>query len=379
MTAAVATEVRALDRQGARRFVEEHILPVVDGYDRAGRVPEDVIAALSAARLWAPFLPVDAGGDAVPFTVLAAIHEEIGRGCSSVRSLLTVHSMVAWTVDRWGDPAQRSTWLPALASGARLGAVCVSEPGAGSDTTNLTTRAVRTGAGWRLSGEKTWITGGQRADVFLVYAQTGAGLAAFLVPRDLPGVEVVPIDDMLGTRAALLATVRLDGVEAGPEALLGPDAFLSGMVLTGMLDMGRLSVAAGSVGIVQACLDACVGRASERTVQGTRLRDLQLIRAKVSDMVADVTAGRLLVERAAQFKDAGAPEAIMAGWVAKYFASVAAARHASEAVQIHGAAGCAPGSPVARFYRDAKVMEIIEGSTELQRLTIAESAYQKQE
>lgn len=371
------TQERVVDRASARRFVNEHIVPVADAYDRDGRVPEELLAQVSMAHLWAPFLPTDVGGSDVSYQALGDIHEEVGRGCSSLRSLLTVHSMVAWAVNRWGCPELRELWLPRLASGKALGAVCIAEPEAGSDTRRLSTSAKRTSNGWRINGTKTWITGGQRADVFLVFAQTDYTLAAFFVPRGTPGVEVEPIREILGTRASMLATVRLQDVDVGREALVGPDSSLPGMVLTGMLDIGRFSVAAGCVGIVQACLDACASYTSHRTVNGTPLRELQLIRAKISNMVTDVTAARLLVERAGRLKDAGDPETIMATWIAKYFASVAAARHASEAVQIHGGNGLGPHYPVGRFYRDAKVMEIIEGSTELQQLMIANSAYQK--
>jgi alkylation response protein AidB-like acyl-CoA dehydrogenase len=369
---------RVVDRATARRFVDGHIVPVADAYDRNGRVPDEILAHVSAAGLWAPFLPADAGGSCVSFHTLGQIHEEVGRGCSSIRSLLTVHTMVTWTVNRWGSPSARELWLPRLGSGDALGAVCITEPEAGSDTAGLAASAKRTAHGWRLNGTKTWITGGQRADVFLVYAQTDHGLAAFLVARAAAGMEIEPVPDILGTRASMLATVRLRDVEVGGDALVGPASAMAGMVLTGMLDIGRFSVAAGCVGIVQACLDACTSYTSRRTVAGTRLRDLQLIRAKVSNMVTDVVAARLLLERAARLKDTGHPETIMATWIAKYFASVAAARHASEAVQIHGANGCGPHYPVARLYRDAKVMEIIEASTELQQLTIADSAYQRQ-
>jgi len=364
------------DGKAARRFTDEYIMPAAERFDMEGRVPDEFIRLMSRAGLWAPFLPSAAGGADLSFTELGRVHTEVGRGCSSIRSLLTVHSMVAWTVNRWGTSEQRARWLEPLASGEQLGAVCITEPGAGSDTAGLTATAARTSGGWRLSGTKKWITGGQRADVFLVYAQTGHGLAAFLVPRATPGVETEPIPDVLGTRASMLATVRLRDVEVGAEALLGPDSFVSGMVLSGMLDIGRFSVAAGSLGIVEACLASSSAYSSERTVGGTRLRDLQLIRAKISDMVTDATAGRLLVERAGRLKDAGDPGTIMATWIAKYFTSAAAARHASAAVQIHGANGCGTDYPVARYYRDAKVMEIIEGSTEIQQLTIADSAYQ---
>ncbi|GAA3025400.1 hypothetical protein GCM10017559_58830 [Streptosporangium longisporum] len=225
-----------------------------------------------------------------------------------------------------------------------------------------------------VNGVKTWTTGGQRADVFLVFARTATSIGAFLVPRDTPGVEVRPIDDMLGTRASMLAEISFTDVVLGPDALLGPSGFTAGMVLTGTLDLGRYSVAAGSLGIVQACLEASSAYAAKREVGGRPLAELPLIQAKLSDMVTDARAARLLIEQAGRLKDAGESATLMATWVAKYFASTAAARHASEAVQIHGANGCAPGSAVARFYRDAKVMEIIEGSNEVQRITIAGQA-----
>jgi alkylation response protein AidB-like acyl-CoA dehydrogenase len=374
MTDAAADVV--VDGKAARRFTDDHIVPAAERFDREGRIPDQFLRLMSQAGLWAPFLPAAVGGADLPFTELGRVHAEVGRGCSSIRSMLTVHTMVAWTVNRWGTDEQRARWLAPLASGDLLGAVCITEPEAGSDTANLTATATRTADGWCLTATKKWITGGQRADVFLVYAQTGRGLAAFLVPRATPGLEVEPITDVLGTRASMLATVRLRDAEVGAGALLGPDSFVSGMVLSGMLDIGRFSVAAGSLGIVEACLAASSAYTSARLVGGTRLRDLQLIRAKISDMVTDAAAGRLLVEQAGRLKDAGDPRTIMATWIAKYFTSTAAARHASAAVQIHGANGCGAGYPVARYYRDAKVMEIIEGSTEIQQLTIADSAYQ---
>jgi alkylation response protein AidB-like acyl-CoA dehydrogenase len=366
-----------VDRATARAFVDAHIVPAADEFDRAGRVPDELLARMSRARLWAPFLPAAVGGSDLDMVALGAIHEEVGRGCSSVRSLLTVHTMVAWAVQRWGSDAQRGRWLPRLATGETLGAFCLTEPGAGSDATAIATTAARHGDGWRLTGVKKWITGGQRADMFLVFARTERGVAAFLLPSDAPGVRITPITEILGTRASMLAEVELCEAVAGPDALLGPDGFTSGMVLTGTLDLGRYSVAAGSVGIVQACLDACAEYTTRRAVGAGALRDLQLIRAKLTDMVTDVAAGRLLCERAGRLKDAGDAATLNATFIAKYFASRAAARHASEAVQIHGANGCGPDYPVARFYRDAKVMEIIEGSTEIQRITIADEAYRR--
>ncbi|MEO3854097.1 acyl-CoA dehydrogenase family protein [Acrocarpospora sp. B8E8] len=366
--------LQVTDRTSARAFVDTHIAPYADAYDRQGRVPEELLERMTAAGLWAPFLPPEAGGAGMDLVTLGEVHEEVGRGCSSVRSLLTVHTMVSWAVQRWGSPAQRERWAPALSRGDVLAAFCLSEPGAGSDASGIATNVVARNGGWTLNGVKKWITNGQRADLFLVFARTASSIGAFLVPRNTPGVEVTPIEDMLGTRASLIAEVSFREVALGPDALLGPSGFTAGMVLTGTLDLGRYSVATGSVGIIQAALEACAAYASRRTVGGSLLKDLPLIQAKLSDMVTDARAARLLVAEAGRLKDAGEASTIMATWVAKYFASTAAARHASEAVQIHGANGCSPDYPVARLYRDAKVMEIIEGSNEIQRITIAGQA-----
>jgi len=366
-----------LDRAAARSFVDAWIVPRASEYDRAGQIPEELLERMSVAGLWAPFLPAAVGGEDLDMVSLGQLHEEVGRGCSSVRSLLTVHTMASWAVHRWGSAEQRERWLPSMSRGHVLGAFCLSEPGAGSDTAWITTTAVPHRGGWLLNGVKKWITNGQRADLFLVFARTGSSIAAFLVPRDSLGVTVRPIEGILGTRASMLGEVHLRDVAVGPHALLGPTGFTAGMVLTGTLDLGRYSVATGSVGIIQACLDACAAYTTQRTVGGLPLSELPLIQAKLSDMVTDVRAARLLCAEAGRLKDAGEAATIMATWVAKYFASTAAAKHASEAVQIHGANGCSQDYPVERFYRDSKVMEIIEGSNEIQRMTIAGEAYRE--
>jgi len=170
--------------------------------------------------------------------------------------------MLSWALQRWGTAAQLERWAPELAAGRVLGAFCLSEPGAGSDTAGISTQAVPHRGGWLLTGGKKWITGGQRADLFLVFARTEASIVALLVPRETTGVRVRPIHDMLGTRASMLAEIEFDDVALGPDALLGPSAFAAGMVLTGTLDLGRYSVAVGSVGIIQACLDASAGYAA---------------------------------------------------------------------------------------------------------------------
>jgi alkylation response protein AidB-like acyl-CoA dehydrogenase len=285
--------------------------------------------------------------------------------------------LLSWALQRWGCAEQRERWSADLAAGRVLGAFCLTEPEAGSDATGIRTNAVPNAGGYLLNGAKKWITNGQRADLYLVFARLGSSIAAFLVPRSAPGVGIRPIRDIMGTRGSMLAEVSFSDVQLDGESLLGPSGFTAGMVLTGTLDLGRYSVASGSVGIIQACLDASADYTTRRTVGGAALKDLQLIQAKVTDMVTDVRAARLLVAEAGRLKDAGESATIMATWIAKYFASTAAAKHASEAVQIHVANGMGSDYPVARYYRDAKVMEIIEGSNEIQRITIAAEAYRE--
>ncbi|MER7055094.1 MULTISPECIES: acyl-CoA dehydrogenase family protein [unclassified Streptomyces] len=364
--------------ESVRDFVTSDIVPYAEEWDRDERLPSKLLTRVGEQGLWAPFLPVDAGGSGMTWTTLGRVHEEIGRGCSSVRSFLTVHTMVAWTVHRWGTDGQRQRWLPRLAAGDLLGAFCLTEPDSGSDASASGTLAEPAGTGWVINGEKKWMTAGQVAGLLLVFCRTEQGMSAFLVPADAPGVEITPLTGVMGTRASMLAGIVLRDVRVGPDAMIGPPGWAAGTVMTGALDLGRYSVACGSVGIVQACLDACVDYTTRRSVRDGRLSELQLIRRKVTDMVVSSRAARLLCAEAGRLKDADDPATIMATWVAKYQASTAATAAASDAVQIHGANGFSAEYPVARMYRDSKVAEIIEGSTELQQLTIATEAYRQE-
>ncbi|WP_079150279.1 acyl-CoA dehydrogenase family protein [Streptomyces hygroscopicus] len=360
-----------------RGFAESEIAPHAEEWDQNERLPPKLLTRIGELGLWAPFLPAGLGGAGMTWATLGRVHEEIGRGCSSVRSFLTVHTMVTWTVQRWGTDGQRERWLPRLATGELLGAFCLTEPDSGSDASAAGTVAERVASGWVINGEKKWMTAGQVAGLLLVFCRTEGNMSAFLVPADTPGVEITPITGVMGTRASMLARIVLRDVNVGPDALVGPPGWAAATVMTGALDLGRYSVACGSVGILQACLDACVAYTSRRTVRDGRLSELQLIRRKISDMVVSGRAARLLCAEAGRLKDADDPATIMATWVAKYHASTAASAAASDAVQIHGANGFSAAYPAARLYRDAKVAEVIEGSTELQQLTIAEEAYRE--
>lgn len=365
----------SFDWAAVKEFVAKELAPNADQYDQAGYLPQEVLTRMCDLRLWGAVLPLAEGGSGLDTVSFGTLHEEISRGDSSVRNLLTVHSMVAASVSRWGDATQREQWLPDLASGAIRGAFGLSEPQAGSDTAGITATAQPRNGNWVLNGHKKWITGARTADLFLMFALVNGRAAAFLVPRDTPGLTVVPISGLLGARSSMLGEVLMSDVVTGPDALLGPQQFGAAMVMNSALDVGRFSVASGSVGIAQGCLDACADYTAKRTVRGRPIRELQLIRAKLADMVTDTRAARQLCEHAGRLKDAGDQRSIMATWIAKYFASKAAARIASDAVQIHGANGCGSEYPVQRYFRDAKLGEIVEGSSEIQQLLISDEAF----
>jgi glutaryl-CoA dehydrogenase (non-decarboxylating) len=287
-----------------------------------------------------------------------------------VRSLLTVHDMVAHAIHRWGSRAQREHWLPLLAHGEVIGALALSEPNAGSDAKSIETAAVDVGDAWVLNGRKKWTTFGQIANLFLVLAQADGKPTAFLVERESPGLTVRPLKGILGTRASMLAEITFEECRVPKESLIGRSGFGVSHVIAAALEQGRYSVAWGSVGIGQACLDACRTYAAERQQFGVPIGDHQLIRRMLTEMIANVRAARLLCLRAGWLRDAGDPGAAGEVMLAKYFASTMATRAANDAVQIHGANGCSEDYPVGRYLRDSRVMEIIEGSTQIQQITI---------
>jgi alkylation response protein AidB-like acyl-CoA dehydrogenase len=283
--------------------------------------------------------------------------------------------MVASAILRWGRPHQKEYWLPRLASGESIGAFALTEPSVGSDAKHIETLAEQQGDAYLLSGRKKWITFGQIADIFLVFARCDDKPISFLVERERPGLEIGPLRGLLGTRASMLAEMRLDACRMPQENMIGGLGFGFAAVALTALDLGRYSVATGCVGIGQACLEACLQYTSQRRQFGVLLQEHQLVREMVANMATNVKAARLLCYHAGYLHDSNAPTATAETLVAKYFASTMAMRTASDAVQIHGANGCSGEYPVQRYLRDAKVMEIIEGSSQMQQLMISKNAY----
>lgn len=358
-------------RSAFRDFASRHVAPRAGDFDREERLPPDLLGEMGRRGYWGTFIPKEYGGGGLDMISYGLLNEEIGRACSSVRSLLTVHGMVSLALMKWGGKALKDHWLPRLADGRALAAFGLTEANVGSDAAGVESTAERAGESFRISGRKKWVTGGQLADIFLVFARCEGKPTAFLVERDSPGLTVEPVSGMLGVRASMLAELRLEECRVPRENVVGGVGFGFSHVGSHALDCGRYSVAWGCVGIIQGCVEVCLEHAGRRRQFGALLKDHQLIQQMMTEMLTSARAARLLCYHAGYLKDVGDPGSIMETSVAKYFASRAAAAAASEAVQIHGAAGCAEGHPAQRFYRDAKVMEIIEGSTQIQQIAIA--------
>jgi alkylation response protein AidB-like acyl-CoA dehydrogenase len=358
-------------RQDCRAFVAAQVAPCAGGWDRAGRMPMAVIDELRQRGYLGAHLPRELGGGGLDPITYGLITEEIGRGCSSLRSLLTVHDMVSEAVRRWGGPVLKREVLPRLARAEELAALALSEPNIGSDAAGVETEARQDGEGFVLTGSKRWITFGMLADQFLVFASCGGQVAAFLVPAATPGLTRQPIDNVVGTRASHLAALTFDGCRVGADRLVGRVGFGFSHVANTALDHGRYSVAWGAVGIAQACLDASLQYTATRHQFGKPLAKHQLVQRLLTEMIVNTRAARLLCYQAGYRRGQGAPDAATETLVAKYFAARAAARAANDAVQLHGANGLCQDYPVERYLRDAKVTEIIEGSSQIQQIAIA--------
>lgn len=371
------TQQQRESQEGFRAFVQAEIQPNADRYDREERVPPEIIQSMARQGYLGAIIPRAYGGSEMDMITFGLLNEALGRGCSSLRSLLTVHSMVSYAIQRWGSSAQKTYWLPRLAAGETIAAFGLSEPEIGSDAKSIKTSATLDEQGYRLQGHKKWMTYGQIADLFLIFARNGASISTFLVERDTPDFSVSPITGILGTRASMVAELFLEDCRIPAQNLLGGRGFGMASIASSALDVGRYCVAWGSVGIIRACLEDSLNYSSQRQQFGVPLRQHQLIQQMLTEMITNLSAARLLCLQAGYAKEQGDPSTVMQTFIAKYFASVKAAQSANDAVQIHGANGCSSEYSVQRYMRDAKIMEIIEGSTQIQQITIANASYQE--
>ena len=375
MNFSVTPEQQAIQAR-ARKFAKEEVAPIAREADENGEFPLHLVRRMAELGfLGGPVEPVY-GGAGMDNLSFALVYEELGRADSSVRGFLTVHaSLVSLCIRDWGTEEQKRRYLPRLANGEWTGCYCLTEPNAGSDVAGMEATVREEGESYILNGEKIWITNGNTADIALVFATRDPsarhkGIWAFIVETDSPGFhrEEMPGHE-LGHRASDHARIVLKDCRVPKDALLGApgEGF---KVAMSALDHGRLGVAAGALGVAQACLDACIDFTRHRRQFGRRIADFQMIQATLADMAVDIEAARLLVYRAAWKKDEGLPSTKETS-IAKLFATEIAVEAASNAVLIHGARGYSNEYPVERYYRDIKGLQIYEGTSHIQRLVIA--------
>jgi alkylation response protein AidB-like acyl-CoA dehydrogenase len=372
------TDEQRLIAETARDFVDNEIVPRARESDRAARFDIELARRVGDMGYLGAPVAEEFGGRGLDYLTYGLIVEEVGRGDSAMRTVVSVQtSLVCGSIERWGSDEQKRRWLPRLCAGEAFGCFGLTEPDTGSDAASLRTRAEKVDGGWRITGQKMWISLGNVASLALVFAQTDPsakhrGLACFLVPTSTDGFSAQEIHGKLGLRASDTAAVGLDGVEVPDDALLGEvgDGF---KVAMSALDSGRYSVAAGCVGICEGCVQASVAYAKDRNQFGVPIASFQLVQEMIADQVVRRDAARMLVRRAALLKDAGKPSTVETS-IAKLYATESAVECANLAIQVHGGSGYVDDYPVERYLRDARVTTLYEGTSQIQKLIIGRDA-----
>jgi len=368
------TDEQELIRATAREFADSEILPRAKENARNEHFDLELVAMLAAQGYLGAIVPREYGGAGLDHVTYGLVLEEIGRGDSAMRTVVSVQtSLVAATILAWGTQEQKTAYLPRLCSGEWLGCFGLTEPESGSDAASQRTRATKVAGGWELDGAKMWISLANHAKLALIFAQTDPalrhkGLACFLVDTDQPGFTTQPIHHKMGLHGSDTGSIALDGVFVADDGLLGAvgEGFKIAM---SALDSGRYSVAAGCVGICQGCVEESVAYAKQREQFGRPIASFQLVQAMLAEMRVRTDAARLLVWRAGALRDQGRPCTTEIS-IAKLFATEAAQWCANEAIQVHGGAGYVDDHPVERWFRDVRVTTLYEGTPQIQQLII---------
>jgi butyryl-CoA dehydrogenase len=369
------TDEQRLIRETARAFTDNEIVERARENDRQEQFDTELVRKIANQGYLGAIVPREYGGAGLDYLTYGIIVEEIGRGDSAMRTVISVQtSLVCSAILRWGTEEQKQRYLPKLCSGEWLGCFGLTEPDTGSDAANQKTRAKRTDNGWVINGAKMWISLGNHAKVAMIFAQTDPelghrGLACFLVETEgNEGFQPQEIHHKMGLRASDTASISLSDCEVPEDALLGDvgDGFKVAMT---SLDSGRYSVAAGCVGICQGCVDESVNYAKERVQFGRPIASFQLVQAMLADMKVETDAARMLVYRAGYLKDAGKPSTTETS-IAKLYATEAAVKCANTAIQVHGGSGYVDDHPVERYFRDVRVTTLYEGTSQIQKLII---------
>lgn len=359
-------------------FAKREIAPRVAEYDREEHIPRDLLDQMAELGFFGGVVPVELGGLGLDHMTFVAVVEEISKVCQIMGTLVSMPSgLVGAAIARFGTPQQQERWLRPLAEGRIFGGSAVTEPDSGSDVAGMQTTYRKEGDEFVLTGTKAWISNLDIAEFFLTFATVDRslrhrGIAAFIVPRGTPGLGLHPYRDKLGFRPICTGEVVFDEVHLEPDCLIGEEGKGFDVAMTAV-ERGRLGVAARSVGLGQACLDEAVQYAKGRHAFGHPISEFQIVQSKITDMDVGVHTARLLVRDAAQALERGERARRLTS-MAKMYASDVAFRSAAEALQIHGAYGVSPEYPIGRLFRDAKVLQIVEGSNDLHRALIGEMA-----
>lgn len=369
------TESQTMVRDMARRFAAERLAPYSAEWDRSKEFPRDRIREMGELGLMGMLVPEEFDGAATDHVAYALALEEIAAGNGALSTVMSVHNSVGcMPILKYGSDEQKQRFLKPMARGEWLGAFCLTEPQAGSDASALRTRARKVGNRYVLNGTKQFITSGKNADVAIVFAVTDPeagkrGISAFIVPTGTPGYKVASIENKLGQHLSDTAQIVFEDMELSPDLLLGEEGQGYRIALSN-LEGGRIGIAAQSVGMARAAFEAALSYAKERESFGMKLIDHQAVAFRLADMATRIEAARLMVLNAAALRDAGRP-VLKEASMAKLFASEMAEKVCSDAIQIHGGYGYLADFPVERIYRDVRVCQIYEGTSDIQRIVIA--------
>lgn len=360
----------------ASDFMESEVAHRVAQYDRDEKIPRDILEKMSDLGFFGGVLPTEIGGLGLDFVTFVELIEVVSKTCHILGTFVSMPSgLVGSAIEAFGSTEQKMKWLRPLAEGHMFGGAGVTEPRSGSDVAGMSTTYRRDGESFVINGAKAWISNLDVADFIVTFATVDRslrhrGISAFIIPRDTPGMTFHPYKDKLGFRPITTGDISLQDVRVGPEALLGNegDGFLAAMIA---VERGRLGVAARSVGVAQACLDDTIAYARGRETFGGSIAEFQIVQSKITDMVVGTETARLLVRKTAQAMDEGSRARQLTS-MAKMYASDIAQRSATDAMQVFGAAGVSPEHRVGRFYRDSKILQIVEGSNDVHRALIGE-------
>jgi butyryl-CoA dehydrogenase len=364
-------------RDMVKKFSDSEVAPLAMKIDHEGHIPQELITKLSENGFLGSYVPEEYGGAGLDYMSYSLIVEEISRNCASTGVLISAHtSLAVWPILNFGTEAQKKKYLPKMASGEWIGCFCLSEPNAGSDAGSLTTFAEDKGDHWEINGVKNWITNGKEASICIVFAKTKKtpdykGISVFIVETSTPGYSIIKEEDKLGIRGSSTCQLAFDKVKVPKDALLG-EVEKGFRVAMATLDGGRIGIASQALGIAQGAFDYAIRYTKQRVQFGAPLSDLQGVQFMLADMSTKIGASRLLIYHASALKDAGQPYSKESAQ-AKLFASESAMWITTKAIQLCGGNGYTKEYPVERYFRDAKITEIYEGTSEVQRMVIANS------